>query len=245
MAIMRDPKGKEHELEFYDIQGLAERLVAKIGDDETLKQYFEEDFKGKISRVSPEFEFLIHKLGWMLKDPFNVGEDEYLFSNGKRAYVVSEDYVNQEGFDRFAVNDETVGFPILTDEALGYVPAPVKIGYVGTGILDEKGFVSANVINDPELLAQVLMMHEMIHNKELYEEYTSEETEDLYDSVEEYLKARPNIVATKKEPTGKISLNYVSENTGSVKDTLDALAAEDLIEVGQIVEEPKKGVIAA
>ena len=245
MAIMRDPQGKEHELEFYDIQGLAERLVKTAKDNETLKEYFDVNFGSKISRVSPEFEFLLHKLGWMLKDPFNLGEDEWLFSNGKRAYVVSEDYINQEGFDRFAVQDESVGFPILTDEVLGYVPAPVKIGYIGTGILDEKGYVSANVIDDPELLAQVLMMHEMFKNKELYDEYTSEETEELYDSVEEYLKARPNIVATKKEPTGKISLNYVSENTGTVKDTLDALAAEDLIEVGEIVEEKSKGLIAA
>ena len=244
MAILRDPQGKEHELEFYDIQGLAERLVGAM-DNETLKDYFETNFKDKMTRVSPEFEFLIHKLGWMLKDPFNTGEDEYLFSNGSRAYIVSDDYINQEGFDRFAVQDDTVGFPILTDEALGYVPAPVKIGYVGTGILDEKGYVSASVISDPELLAQVLMMHEMINNKELYEEYTSEETEELYDSVEEYLKARPNIVATKKEANGKISLNYVSENTGTVKDTLDALAAEGLIEVGQIVEEPTKGVMVA
>ena len=83
MAIMRDPQGKEHELEFYDIQGLAEKLVETAKGNETLKEYFAANFKSKITRVSPEFEFLIHKLGWMLKDPFNLGEDEWLFSNGK------------------------------------------------------------------------------------------------------------------------------------------------------------------
>ena len=238
MAILRDPNGTNHEISYYGIQGLATRLVEKaINMNQTVRDDFQINFKEKITRFSPEFEFLIHRLGWMLQDPYCKGSEDYLISNGHRCYMAKKELVENPKFDRTKITNEAIGYPILTDDNVMYKPFPLETDDIGTGIIDEQGFVSSTCVRqNNNMLASIELMFEMIRNKDTYMNYTNPETKELYKDASSFLTARENVLATSKQPNGNIRLSFVSENTGKVKDLIDKLEIEGKIEKLGIVE---------
>lgn len=219
-----DSKKEFHEIPFYEIQGLMSEISKKATELKPgLKERFEE-YDKKITRFSKELEFVLHELGWYLYDPFCLGKDEVLFSNGKRMYLASTSFIMQPDFDRKTITGETTGYPILTDEVVGY-DSSFNYKNIDEGIVDENGYVDCRFAGGLEELAEIELLHELIKNQMEYENYIN--TIHEYNSKLEYITNKPNVIAAKKQDDGSISLYFVSENTGAVKEFIDKLKNEE------------------
>lgn len=223
---MYDSKLGFHNLPFYEIEGLCEAIANKSSElSEEYKAKYEE-YKKNITRFSPSFEFCLHELGWMLYDPFSLGEEEVLFSNGNRCYITSLDFVSKPGFDRKSINEENFGYPRLEDRTIGYDPN-ISITSINKGIVDERGYVDSNFADSIDILADIEVMMENMKSEEAYNEYL--ESRVHYPSKLEYLTSRPNRMKAEKLPDGNISLEFVSENDGKVQDFIDRLKNADML----------------
>lgn len=233
-----DSKGEFRELYFYKMQGLFEEMTkAAIKASPELKEKYENEYKKKITRFSSELEFCLHELGWMIYDPFCQGSDDVLFSNGKRTYVASEDYIKRPDFDRKKINNDKTGFPKLTDEYVGYDADLKDYEAMNAGIIDEQGYVSSFFMPSMEDLATLELMHKMVKDERTYIDYLMHK--DEYSSALEYLTSKKNVIAIKKLNDGTCTLEYVSENDGKVKKFIDSIDAEGKVAefVPLVVEE--------
>lgn len=213
-----------HELPFYEIEGLCNEIVkTAVSKSEKYKELYEE-YKKNITRFSPAFEFCIHELGWMLYDPFCLGNDEVLFSNGKHCYVASTSYIEKPDFDRHSVDNPEVGYPTLTDAAIGYDPE-IKTDSINEGIVDELGYVDSGFANSLDTLAEIEVMFSMMKDKNAYEEYI--QNKDLYTTKLDYITSKKNVISAKKLEDGSVSIGFVSENDGKVQDFIERLREED------------------
>ncbi|MCX4248857.1 MAG: hypothetical protein OSJ65_03745 [Bacilli bacterium] len=221
-----DSKMNFHELPFYEIEGLCEKIAEKsasLSDD--YKEKYEE-YKKNITRFSAAFEFCLHELGWMLYDPFTLGNDEVLFSNGERCYIASMDFVKKEGFNRKDVQNKEVGYPRLDDTTIGYDPN-ISITSINQGIVDSEGYVDSSFADSLDTLADIEVMFENISSKDAYQMYMS--SKNYYQTKLEYITSRPNTMSAQKLPDGNISLQYVSENNGKVLEFINRLKSQDML----------------
>lgn len=232
MTGMIDNKGEFHEINFYNIQGLCEAMTdAAINNDELLCQDYEENFKKKLTRFSPEFEFCLHRLGWKLYDPFCLGGKDVLTSNGEVSFLsLAETVVNPE-FDRYAVKNPRSSYPKLTDELLGYQADLKTLTEMETGLVDEKGYIRASETVGLNNLARLTWMFKMMNSKEAYEYYMEHRHE--YESSLDFYADYKNEVVVKNLRNGTYSLRFASENDGEVKEFVERLERE-----GKIAEMP-------
>lgn len=229
MTGVFDVKGNFHELYFYKIQGLFEVMTkVAIEASSELKEKYEKEYKGKITRFSSELEFCLHELGWMIFDPFCRGKDEVLFSNGKRSYIASTNYVSTPDFDRKKIDNEDVGFPLLTDEYVCYDSELKHYDKMDGGIIDEEGYVSSFFLPSMEDLATLELMHKMVGDEKTYTDYLMHK--DEFSSSLEYLTSKKNVIGIKKLNDGKCTLEFVSENDGKVQQFIEELEREGYIE---------------
>lgn len=221
-----DSKMNFHELPFYEIEGLCEEIAAKAASLSNDYREKYEDYKKNITRFSASFEFCLHELGWMLYDPFSLGNDEVLFSNGERCYIASMDYVTKEGFNRKDVQNKEVGYPRLDDTTIGYDPN-ISITSINNGIVDSEGYVDSSFADSLDTLADIEVMFENISSREAYQTYMS--SKPYYQTKLEYITSRPNTMSARKLPDGNISLQFVSENTGKVEEFINRLKSQDML----------------
>ena len=239
-----DSRLEFHELPFYEIEGLCDAIVATaVAKSEDYRLKFEE-YKKNITRFSASFEFCMHELGWMLYDPFCIGEDEVLFSNGNRCYVASVNYVSKEGFDRHSITNESVGYPRLEDSVIGYDPN-ISVDSIKEGIVDSKGYVDSSFTDSLNTLAEIEVMFDNISDEEAYLDYMR--SKDQYATKLDYLTSKKNVIAAKKLDDGSVSIRYVSENDGKVADFIDSLKATDKVAdfIPREADENKNIMIAA
>lgn len=228
---MYDVKGDFHQIDFYRVQDLCRAMVeVATSKDTKLRMDFEEHYLNKITRFSPEFEYCIHCLGWQLYDPLCLGRDEVLFSNGKRSYIASLDYVSKPGFNRLRVKNDDTGFPILTDEAIGYKASLNDLDGIEEGIVDERGYVDASFASSLTHLAALELMFDMMCDEQAYKEYMmfqqiSKQNGTVPPSALQILTGKKNVIAVKKREDETYGLSFVSENDGVVQDFIDALTA--------------------
>ncbi len=227
MTGVIDTKGKFHQLYFYKIEELCQVLTRKAIDENLeLRKKYNAEYHGKITRFSKDVLFCLHELGWMIYDPFSLGREEVLFSNGKRDYIASLDYVQQPGFNRFEVDNEHVGFPLLTDSFIGYKKLDSLDG-IEEGIIDEEGYVSSAILPSLNDLATIILMFDMMRDEEVYRDYL--ENKDIFKTPLEYITSKKNCISIKKLEDETYTISYVTENDGVVKDFIDALIASGKI----------------
>lgn len=237
-----DSRLEFHELPFYEIQGLMKNIVETATKKSKKYQEIYSEYKKNITRFSPELEFCLHELGWMLYDPFLQGNDEVLFSNGQRCYLASREYVLKEGFDRHSINVD-LGYPMLTDENVKY-DANMNIENMDEGIIDSKGYVDAGFTDSLDTLAEIEVMEETISNKEAYLDYL--DSKDTYDTKLDYITSKKNVISAKRLEDGTITLQYVSENDGVVQDFIDRAKSEDKIaELIPMTQEENRSIMKA
>lgn len=220
-----DSRLEFHELPFYEIQGLTKNIVETATKKSKKYQEIYSEYKKNITRFSPELEFCLHELGWMLYDPFLQGNDEVLFSNGNRCYLASREYVLKEGFDRHSINVD-LGYPMLTDDNVKY-DASMNIDNMEEGIIDSKGYVDAGFTDSLDTLAEIEVMQETISDKNAYLEYIN--SKEMYDTKLDYITSKKNVISAKKLEDGTITVQYVSENDGVVQDFIDRAKSENRI----------------
>lgn len=224
-AGVLDSKLEYHELPFYEIEGLMKKIVETATQKSAKYQKIYSSYKEKITRFSPELEFCLHELGWMLYDPFLQGNDEVLFSNGTRCYLASREYVLKKGFDRHSI-DVDLGYPILTDENIKY-DSEISLDNIDEGIIDSKGYVDSHFTDSLDTLAEIEVMENTIGNKEAYEDYL--QNKDIYPTKLEYITSKKNVIAAKKLEDGSLTLQFVSENDDKVQDFIDRAKSEHKI----------------
>lgn len=237
-----DSRLKFHELPFYEIQGLMKVIVETA--TKKSKKYSEiySEYKKNITRFSPELEFCLHELGWMIYDPFLQGNDEVLFSNGNRCYLASREYILKEGFDRHSINVD-LGYPMLTDEIVKY-DASMNIENMDEGIIDTKGYVDAGFTDSLDTLAEIEVMEETISDKNAYLEYIN--SKDMYPTKLEYVTSKKNVISAKKLEDGTITLQFVSENDGVVQDFIERAKSENKIaELIPMTQEENRSIMKA
>ena len=238
-----DPQGNMHVIDFYEIQGLCSVMVNKaINESEMVRRDYETNFKNKMTRFSPEFEDCINRLGWMLYDPFCLGNDEVLFSNGKRSFVASLDYISKPGFNRYAIDNDKAGFPILTDETVGYDKDLKDASKYTTGIVDLEGYVSADFVPSLESLAEIELMQAMLKDQVTYDKYLEAKKEGK--KPLEFLIGQRDCIAISKNASGKFVLSYAEENVGKVADFIKDLEAADLVADYDVVQAKSNKMIA-
>lgn len=215
------PEGVMKELFYYEIKELFERIMKlAIEDNEEYRKIYEEKYEGKYTCFSDAIEFCLHELGWMIYDPYSVGADKVMFSNGNMSYVADRKVVLAEGFDRKSVT-ATTGMPRLTDENVSYDKTLMNFDSYEEGIVTEDGYVSSHVFNDKlNILSRVMLMHEMTGSETLYKHYM--ENRPSYATTLEYYTSFPNVISVKKQGDS-FSLQYVSENDGKVQEFIDTL----------------------
>lgn len=236
-----DSRGEFHELPFYEIQGLCEKVAQTAAELVPGHKYDLEDMGKEYTRFSKELEFCLHKLGWYLYDPFLEGKDQVLISNGERCYLCSMEFVKKEGFRRESITNTKIGFPALTDKNVGYDKTLNPDSVKTEGIVDAKGYVDSEFAGSLESLAEIELMHELIADKDAYEEYMK--NRDMYENALSYLTSRENVIAAKKVGD-KISLSYVSDNDGVVANFIEKLDVTDrLAELTPIVANTSRDVM--
>lgn len=237
-----DSRLEFHELPFYEIQGLMKNIVETATKKSKKYQEIYSDYKKKITRFSPELEFCLHELGWMLYDPFLQNNDEVLFSNGNRCYLASREYVLRDGFDRHSINVD-LGYPILTDENVKY-DANMTIDNMNEGIIDSQGYVDAGFTDSLDTLAEIEVMQETIRDKKAYLDYLR--SKDLFATKLEYITSKKNVISAKKLEDGSLTLQFVSENDGVVQEFIDTAKKENKIaELIPITQEENRNIMKA
>lgn len=196
MAALRDPRGEIHELYFYEIEGLCENLMNVVSDYNRYEQSVKK-MKKEVTRLSSALEFCIHELHWSLLDPYCKDA----------AYELRSD-----------------DLPIMTDELIGY-SSNLDSSEMVEGIIDDKGFISFERFTDKEQAASIILMHEMIKNKDLYEKYIRARTLNRQLTAYDFLVSIPNVVGIKRPNPleEKFVLNYVSANQGKVAEFIEYL----------------------
>ncbi len=212
------------ELPIYNIQGLMETIVNVAIKSPKYKEKFEQ-YQKKVTRFSPELEFCMHELGWMIYDPFLSGKDEVLFSNGNRYLLASWDYINKDSFNRKAI-DVDLGFPILTDENIRY-DKNVKTESIRNGFIDSQGYIDVSFASTPNNAADIIVFERLIRDKDAYDKYQA--SKDLYVDNFSYLTSQKNVIFAKRLEDGNLSLQYVSDNDGKVRDIINRLDKEGII----------------
>ncbi len=237
-----DSRLEFHALPFYEIQGLMKSIVKTATSKSKKYQEIYEKYQKSITRFSPELEFCLHELGWMICDPFLQGNDEVLFSNGNRCYLASKEYVLREGFDRHSINVD-LGYPILTDENVKY-DRSMNIENMNEGIIDSKGYVDAGFTDSLDTLAEIELMEETTSDKKAYLDYMN--SKDVYATKLEYLTSKKNVISAKKLEDGTITIQFVSENDGVVQEFIDRAKSENKIaELIPITQEENRSIMKA
>ena len=217
-----DPTGKLHELHMYQIEGLCKAMMTTAIKDEKYAAVYEEKYNGKYTYFSEALEFCLHELGWMLLDPFVTGKEDVLFSNGHQCYVTSLEKATSEGFDRHSIQRDELAINALTDETVSYDKSLTKVEEYDDGIVTDAGYVSAKFLGeDLNKLARIMILHRMIHDKELYDDFMV--NRPAYSSALDYLTAFPNVIAVDKLENGQFLVRFVSENDGRVLDFINSL----------------------
>ena len=220
------PNGRMHELHMYQIEGLCKAMMETAIKDEKYAAVYEEKYKGKYTYFSEALEFCLHELGWMLYDPFVTGKDEdhvnVLFSNGEECYVTSYKNAISPDFDRKSFNNPEVGIKRLTDETVSYDKTLSKFDEYDDGIVTDQGYISSMFLGENlNKLSLLMILHRMIHDKELYDDYLV--NRPTYKDALAYLTAFPNVIAVDRQDNGQFLLSYVSENDGRVLDFINEL----------------------
>lgn len=223
-----DTKREFHELPPYKIEELCKTMVdVAISEDEELKKKYENEYKKKITRFSCNIEFVLRELGWMIYDPLCLGRDEVLFSNGKRDFIASMDYIRSINYDIRSIVNNKAGFLPLTDELLEYDKDLENTSNKNTGLVDDRGYISA--INMPSLndLASLSLMNDLMSDKSVYSDYKNHR--DEFRSALEYVTSKRNCISIERMDDGKLTLGFVSENDGKVQSFIDRLEYEERI----------------
>lgn len=237
-----DSKLEFHELPFYEIQGLMKKIVETATKKSKKYQNIYSEYEKNITRFSPEVEFCLHELGWMICDPFLQGNDEVLFSNGERCYLASREYVLRDGFDRHSINVD-LGYPMLTDATVKYDPK-IKLDSIDEGIIDSKGYVDAGFTDSLDTLAEIEVMEETIANKDAYYDYLK--YKDTYTTKLEYITSKKNVISAKKLEDGSLTIQFISENDGKVQSFIDRAKNENRIaELIPITQEENRSIMKA
>ena len=96
-------------------------------------------------------------------------------------------------FEPKAITRTDIGFPILTEEIVGYDRSLENIDSYDDGIVNEKGYISSKMVNgNLDALAKVILMHELSRSEELYNHYLK--NRGLYLSQLEYLTSLKNLI---------------------------------------------------
>lgn len=238
---MVDPKGVLHELAAYEIEGLCKAMMqTAIESDENYRKAYEDKYKNRFTYFSEALEFCVHELGWKLYDPFCLGKEEVLFSNGSRSYVAPLSKLQEPGFDPKKVTATDIGYCVLTDKDVNADRTLTNINYYDDGIVSDRGFVSSSFVNgDLNSLAQVILMHEFIKSKEMYDHYLA--NRHHYTSQLDYLTSLANVIAIDKQENGKFSIRFVSENDGKVLDFINALTMSGMLQDLEMMKTPEAG----
>lgn len=232
-----DTKREFHELPPYKIEELCKVMVGiAISEDDELNNKYENEYKNKMTRFSCNIEFVLRELGWMIYDPLCVGRDEVLFSNGKRSFIASMDYIRSINYDIRSIVNNKAGFLPLTDELLEYDRELKHTDDKNTGLIDNRGYISVTNIPSLNDLASLSLMYDLMSDEEVYKDYKEHRHE--YASSLEYVTSKKNSISIERMDDGKITLGFVSENDGIVKDFIDRLEEEGKVaELKPLVQE--------
>lgn len=241
-----DHKKNIYRLPFYKIGGLFKNIVEVATKDSILKADYQMNYQPRITRLSSDTLYAIDRLGWMIIDPLNLDLDVVLLSDGYKFHFVSLDKVMEPDFDRTSLIDEPAIGPLLTDEVLKYKESLVTTLGIGTGIIDEFGFTSSDVLGSIEDLGETLLMFDMMNNKELYLKYMKER--NLFINAYEFLVSLPNKIAVKKSETQGYNVNYSNSNDeireGILKKIDEESKDNSIISQGELLPDEIKGRVA-
>lgn len=240
-----DTKREFHELPFYKIKELCEVMVkTAVLEDAALKDKYDNEYKNKITRFSCDIEFVIRELGWMIYDPLCLGRDEVLFSNGERSFIASMDYIRSINYDIRSIVNNKAGFLPLTDELLAYDKSLSDTSNKGTGIVDERGYISSDRMPSLNDLASLSLMYDLMSDEEIYKDYLEHRHE--FPTSLEYVTSKPNVISLERMDDGKLTLGFVSENDGIVGSFIERLEKEGRIaELKPLVQEERESLKVA
>lgn len=220
------------EVNTYDIKSLCKSIVNKItSQDYQMKLLFYE-YQKNITRFDPNFEFCLHELGLCVLDPLGTGKDQILLSHNKHTYLLQSNPFNDsykpKDFNLFdSKTDIIIDYPTLTDKNVGYRDNFQDMSNITEGIADSYGYVDSFFVRGIDNLAKIELIDEMLGNKNYYDE-------DVYllkHNIKplEILTNRSNCISIKRNPDGKFSIEFLSENTGKLKEFIDNLSNNNLI----------------
>lgn len=238
-----DPQKNFHEIPFYEIGGLFKNIVQTACQDEKLKKDYKINYQDQITRLPAHILYAIDRLGWMVVDPLNRDLDIVLVSDGEKMHFVSEDKVLESDFDRTSLINEEAICPLLTDDVLKYKESLVTTLGIGTGIVDSQGFVDCEALGNVENLAEIILMFDMMENKELYQRFKQDK--NIFESGYDYLIGLPNVVAVKKNDQEGFDVNYSNDNEEKIENFIDKIDKESeerpLMSVGEVLPSEVKG----
>lgn len=225
-------------INYYEFEDIARQIVdLSLRENPNLKLNFDE-FKKNYTHYSPYIDYLICKLNYQFINPF-VTEEGCLCSKGNRLF-----YVQYALDDKFRTITE---YPKASDKDLHI--SHVSIDSIDNSIIDPNGICYTLDRKKDEVHQQyyeTILMHKMINNKMLYEDYVkcSSEYSDTYYLINTYFRDRLGYLQVVKYlgDSGYVLYNeqlkesYINNLLSSINDFYPNMSLEKSILPDELIE---------
>lgn len=157
-CILISPENIETKCKFYELEEKCEEIIqAKIKLDVKLREEFKV-FKTKYTYFKPYFDFVLVKLGYKIKNPYEL-EDAYIYE--KDGYI-----------QLFYLNNELELFPPSDDEHIGLYKLTEK--NLNLSMVDENLMAIKPKGYGHNFTSRLILNQLFIHDKNLYQKFLQE-----------------------------------------------------------------------
>ncbi len=198
----------EYNIPCYEIGNFSKNVINNyINESEKNKKEFDE-FKKNYNSFDPSFDFMITKLNYKIKNIFLL-EETIMY--GKDNFIYDETLDEDKVVRKYQVcNDDN------------FMINHIDIDNLKSAVINNEGhqvYVDRNKELTHDKIFELLLVHELIFNKDFYEDYircrTNLEYKDIYYNISSYFINRLGFMKSViyEDKTGYILLNKQLENS--------------------------------
>ena len=240
-----DNNGLMYEVPYYEIGLLSEKIVSSFISKSIENKKIYDEFKENYSSLNPSFDFMISKMEYKILNPFIFEQTIMYYKDG----LIVDETLDEDKVIRT--------YPLCNNN--NFCIKNLSIDNLLTSVISPEGKtinVNRNIELTHDKIYEMILIHEMIYNKKLYEDYifcrTNKEYSDIFYNISSYFINRLGFLRTVvyDDKSGFILLNkqikneYIDKFLFSVKEFYPDIEisyyniSDDLIEqTNQIIEE--------
>lgn len=226
-TIIIDPYGKEYNIPCYEIGDFSKNIVNNyVNESEKNKKEFD-IFKENYNSFDPSFDFMLTRLNYKIKNIFLL-EETIMYSK--------DNFIYDETLD----DDKVIRkYQICSDD--NFMIKHIDIDNLKSAVINNEGYqitVDRNKEINHEKIFELLLIHELIFDKDFYDDYikcrTNPKYKDIYYNISSYFINRLGFMKSViyEDKTGFILINkqlennYIKKLLSSIKDFYENVQIE-------------------